>query len=266
MSGALSIKSNFIYLRVLRTIMPPILKLEILYCDEHFVAVNKPHGLLVHRSSIASDASEFALQILRNQIDRYVYPVHRLDRKTSGVLLFCYYPETVKVLQQLFTEGNVHKQYLAIVRGITEDSAVIDYPLRREDGTFQDAVTNYRTVSKTEIPYPFGIHETSRYSLVSIYPETGRMHQIRKHFAHILHPIIGDRPHGCNKQNRFFKETWNMTTMMLHALSLTFTHPFSEKKVIITATIHEEFRRMMQLMGWNEDLISKFSSFSDSLE
>ena len=110
---------------------------------------------------------------------------------------------------------------MPILRGYTEDAGTIDYPLRREDGKLQDAVTHYKTICRTEIDLPFGAHSTSRYSLVEAKPETGRMHQLRKHFAHIFHPIIADRAHGCNKQNKLFKEKWEMDTMLLHASSLS---------------------------------------------
>ena len=224
--------------------------LEVVYQDDFFVAINKPHGLLVHKSSIAKDVTEFALQILRDQLNRHVYPVHRLDRKTSGVLLFALNEDALKQAQSLFTSKTIAKKYLAIVRGYTADKGIIDYPLKRENGTTQSAVTNYCILKKAEIEVPFGKHSTSRYSLVEVSPETGRMHQIRKHFAHILHPIIGDRPYGCNKQNRLFKNKWEMDTMLLHARSLSFTHPFTKEQIGIKASVHMEFRRVCALMGW----------------
>jgi tRNA pseudouridine65 synthase len=224
--------------------------LEILFQDEHLVAINKPHGLLVHRSKIAMDAEEFALQLLRDQINHWVNPVHRLDRKTSGVLLFALNKDIEIQMHNLFAENLVSKKYLAIVRGHTPEHEDIDYPLRKENGTLQEAFTAYRTLNKAEINMALGAHATSRYSLVEAIPQTGRMHQLRKHFAHINHPIIGDRPHGCNKQNKLFKETWEMTTMLLHALEISFTHPVTLENITINAGLHDEFRRMMSLMGW----------------
>ncbi len=156
---------------------------------------------------IANDASEFALQILRDQLNQHVFPCHRLDRKTSGVLLFAKDEMTNRIMQRKFAEGQVSKKYVAIVRGYTNDKGIIDYPLKKEGvGTVQEAVTAYNTLQQTEMEIPFSGKSTSRYSLVEIEPLTGRMHQIRKHFAHIFHPIIGDRPHGCNKQNKLFKD------------------------------------------------------------
>ena len=224
--------------------------LDILYQDEYLVAINKPHGLLVHRSKIAMDAEEFALQLLRDQINHWVNPVHRLDRKTGGVLLFALNKEIEIQMHQLFSENLVSKKYLAIVRGHTPDAEEIDYPLRKENGTLQEAFTAYRTLKKGEIDLALGAHPTSRYSLVEAIPQTGRMHQLRKHFAHINHPIIGDRPHGCNKQNKLFKDTYDMMTMLLHASEVSFKHPVSNENISVNAPLHDEFKRMMNLMGW----------------
>lgn len=224
--------------------------LEILYRDEFLIAINKPHGLLVHRSSIAADASEFALQMLRDQVGRKVNPVHRIDRKTGGILLFALDKQVEIAMQQQFMENQVQKKYLAIVRGHTADTEDIDYPLRKENGTLQDAFTTYTTLKRAELDIPFGAHPTVRYSLVEAVPATGRMHQLRKHFSHIFHPIIGDRTHGCNKQNKFFKGTWDMTTMLLHASYLSFNHPITGESITIRADLQPEFKRVMQLMKW----------------
>jgi tRNA pseudouridine65 synthase len=225
-------------------------KLEILYQDDFLVAINKPHGLLVHRSKMAQDTKELALQILRNQLDQHVYPCHRLDRKTSGVLLFALDHSTNSQMQKKFLAGEVQKKYLAIVRGFTPSEMTIDYPLKNDDGKVKEAITSFKTLSQSEIPVPLGHHSSSRYSLIEVEPQTGRMHQIRKHMAHIFHPIIGDRPHGCNKQNKLFKEKWNITTMMLHASSLEFKHPVTYEKVTITASPSSEFSRTYQFLGF----------------
>ena len=224
--------------------------LDILYEDEHLVAINKPHDLLVHRTKIAAQADVFALQLLRDQINKHVYPNHRLDRKTGGVLLFGLNEDVHRAMQQQFAERQVKKKYLAIVRGFTDDEQTIDYSLKRENGTSQNAITNYITLDRVELDIPLGPHQTSRYSLLEINPLTGRYHQIRKHLAHIHHPIICDRPHGCNKQNKLFKEKFGLMTMMLHALELQFSHPISGEHVSITANLHSEFRRMLRGLGF----------------
>jgi len=225
--------------------------LEIVYQDDHLIAVNKPHGLLVHRSSIAGDAKEFALQMLRDQIGRHVSPVHRLDRKTGGLLLFAFEKEIEIAMHKQFMNGEVQKKYLAVLRGYAPDKEDIDYPLAKENGTLQEAFTSFVTLERAELEIAFGKHPTSRYSLVEATPTTGRMHQLRRHFAHIFYPIIGDRKHGCNKQNRFFKEQWEMTTMLLHASELTFRHPVTGEEINLKAPVQEEFNRVMKLMGWD---------------
>jgi len=225
--------------------------LEIIFRDEHLIAINKPHDLLVHRSPIAAEVEVFALQLLRDQVGQKVYPVHRIDRKTSGVLLFAFDKAVEIEMQKQFMDNRVGKRYLTVLRGHTPDDGEIDYPLRKENGTLQEALTTYQTLNRAELDVPFGKHSTSRYSLVEATPKTGRMHQLRKHFAHIFHPIIGDRTHGCNKQNKLFKEKWEMTTMLLHASELTFNHPASGEVVKIEASLQPEFIRVKELMGWN---------------
>jgi len=225
--------------------------LDILFRDEYLIAINKPHDLLVHRSNIAADAEVFALQLLRDQVGQKVYPVHRIDRKTGGVLLFAFNKAVEIEMQKKFADNLVSKKYLAVLRGHTPDNGEIDYPLRKENGTLQEAFTMYHTLKRAELDVPFGKHPTSRYSLIEATPKTGRMHQLRKHFAHIFHPIIGDRAHGCNKQNKLFKEKWEMTTMLLHASMLRFNHPVSGEVVTIEAPLLPEFVRLMELMGWN---------------
>jgi len=225
--------------------------LEIIFRDEHLIAINKPHDLLVHRSPIAADVEVFALQLLRDQVGQKVYPVHRIDRKTAGMLVFAFDKAVEIEMQKQFADNLVSKKYFAILRGHTPDTGEIDYPLRKENGAFQEAFTSYHTLKRTELDVPFGKHATSRYSLIEATPKTGRMHQLRKHFAHIFHPIIGDRTHGCNKQNKLFKEKWDMTTMLLHASQLTFDHPVSGRAITIEAPLQPEFIRVMELMGWS---------------
>jgi tRNA pseudouridine65 synthase len=231
--------------------------LEILFQDKDIIAINKPHGLLVHRSPIAADASEFAIQMLREQIGQMVYPAHRLDRKTSGVLLFALNKVTERALQMQFDQKKIYKSYLSIVRGYTSDTSTIDYALKNEKEVIQDAITHFKTLQKAEIPLNSGKHPSSRYSLVQAEPETGRMHQIRKHFAHIFHPILGDRPHGCNKQNKLWLENFAMNKMMLHAYALGFYHPSTKDFITIKAAPSSDFKRVSDILSFD---ISRFVS------
>ncbi len=225
--------------------------LSILFHDDFLIAINKPNGLLVHKSDIAQNTNEYAVQLLRDQIGKHVYPLHRLDRKTSGVLLFALDRETNTLMQKQFMDYQVDKTYHAIVRGFVPENGEIDYALTNDRGKTQDAVTNYKRLKTAELMLPHGKFQTSRYSLVEVKPQTGRMHQIRKHFAHIFHPIIGDRPYGCNKQNRLFLEKWNHNEMLLHAVCNRFKHPYTGKHVEISAPCHPPFEKMMQIMGWH---------------
>lgn len=223
--------------------------LEIIYQDEVMVIINKPNGLLVHRSSMAADASEFAIQVLRDQIGQKVYPVHRLDRKTSGLLVFALNEEVNKLLQMAFMNRFVEKKYLALVRGFIAEKGTIDYALTNESGKVQEAITHFQLLQQFEIEITNGKFSTARYSLVEINPETGRMHQIRKHFAHIFHPIIGDRPHGCNKQNKLFLEKWGMNSMLLHANELTFKHPISHQEMTFKASLPADFELTIERLS-----------------
>lgn len=231
--------------------MNPLLSLEIIYDDGQLIAINKPHGLLVHTTNAAAGETINALRLLRNQTGQRVFPAHRLDRKTAGVLLFAFDKSINSQMQQQFMNHEVAKTYHAVVRGYTGDSGTIDYPVADRNGMLKDAITLYRTLERIEIPVVYGKFQTSRYSLVEIKPLTGRLHQIRKHFAHILHPIIGDRPHGCNKQNRFFLEKWNHSDMLLHARSLQLRHPSTNSTIEIVAGYQQNFMRIMEILGLN---------------
>lgn len=209
---------------------------------------------MVHRSPIAADADEFAVQLLRDQLGQKVFPVHRLDRKTGGVLLFALDNEINKHMNVAFMERKVAKKYFALVRGFSPESGTIDYPLFDEKGRSHEALTYYKTIERFEVSVPFGKHETSRYSLIEANPETGRMHQLRRHFAHLFYPIIGDRPHGCNKQNKLFLEKWGMNTMLLHAAELMFQHPVTGKEIVVKARLQSEFNRVLDLMRTNNIL------------
>lgn len=222
--------------------------IEILYQDEHLIAINKPHGLLVHRSAIATNTDEYAVQILRDQIGRRVNPIHRLDRKTSGVLLFSFESETTKIIQEAFHSDEVRKEYVAIVRGHFPNTLTLDYAMTNDRGKLQDALTEFRCIAKSELPIPLGKWPSSRYSLVEAIPKTGRQHQIRKHLSHLNHPIIGDRPHGCNKQNRHFKAQWDMTNMLLCAVKLSLNLPYKDKRIEIIAPLSDVFLGMQQTL------------------
>jgi tRNA pseudouridine65 synthase len=213
-------------------------ELTLVYNDPHLVVIDKPAGLLVHRSWIAREATEFAMQKLRDQIGQRVYPVHRLDRPTSGLLVFGKDPESARLLSEQFAERQVVKRYHAVVRGYLGDG-VLDYPLKEELDKIADqqaqqhkepqtAVTAYRCVQQFELAVAVtDRHPSSRYSLMELSPKTGRKHQLRRHMAHLRHPIIGDTRHGDSRQNRYFREQHGINRLLLAATGLRFTHPYS---------------------------------------
>lgn len=225
--------------------------LDILYRDEWLVAVHKPSGLLVHRSPIAPESENFALQIVRDQIGQWVYPLHRLDRPTSGVLLFALDSETARLGGALFTERQVEKRYLAVVRGYTLEEETIDYPLREEPHLpEQQAVTRYRRLATVELPIPIGRYPSARYSLVEVWPETGRFRQIRKHFHHIFHPLIGDISHGEGRHNRLFREHFDSHRLLLYATDLHLSHPRSGNPLQLHAPLDANTQNLFAALGW----------------
>ncbi|HSF52911.1 MAG TPA: pseudouridine synthase [Algoriphagus sp.] len=230
--------------------------LDILFEDEHLVIIDKPAGLLVHRTRQAFGEEENALIQLRDQIGSWVSPVHRLDRATSGVLLFAKNEEILPLLKAQFMDRRVEKSYLTIVRGIpAEKESLIDHPLTSErSNKLQEAQTRYKVIAESEIPFnSTGRYPTSRYSLLEVDLMTGRTHQIRRHLAHIRHYIIGDKKHGDNKQNIFFEKQFNLKNLLLHAWKLTIKHPLTGEKIAVACPIPVHFQTIMQELAWNPD-------------
>lgn len=229
--------------------------LKILFQDDYYVAIHKPNGLLVHRTSIAEEQTEFALQLLRKQIKKRVYPIHRLDRPTSGVLLFTTQKSALKETMSLFQQKTIQKEYLAVVRGYTPPKETIDHPIKKDvtklNAEPKPAVTHYITLAQIELPIPVGRYQTARYSLVKIKPETGRMHQIRRHFKHINHHILRDKTYGDWRHNKMILDQYGWHPMFLHASRLQFQHPFTEKEIIITAPLNDIWQSMLNTFNWS---------------
>ncbi len=239
-------------------------ELEIVYQDEYLVALNKPSGLLVHRSWIAAHETQFAMQMVRDLTGKYVYPVHRLDRPTSGVLLFTFSSELAAQLSLMFQEKQVKKCYHAIVRGWLKEEGVLDYPLKEEldkiadkradqDKEAQDAITAYWPLAQVELPFAVSKkHATSRYGLVRLEPHTGRKHQLRRHMAHLRQPIVGDTTHGDGRHNKFFREHFGFQQLALHASSLQLPHPISGETLIIRANFPSAWQTLFEQLGWSQ--------------
>lgn len=235
--------------------------LDILYQDEWLVAVNKPSGLLVHRSMIDRNETRFALQIVRNQVGQHVFPLHRLDKPTSGVLLFALSSDVARVAGQQFERGEVEKTYLAVVRGFAPESGVINHALKeeldkmtdrkaRKDKAAQEAVTEFKRLGTVELPIAIDRYPQSRYSLVEAYPKTGRKHQIRRHMKHIAHPIIGDAKHGKGNHNRYFAEHFGAGRLLLACTRMGMDHPITGQPLTFSAPLDPVFRQLMERFGW----------------
>ena len=209
--------------------------LNILYRDDYLAIVNKPAGWLVHRTPLDKGETRFVLQALRDQIGQHVWPVHRLDKGTSGVLLFALSAEVARTLGQAFESGDgLQKTYRAVVRGWPADAGLIDHPLKRmpddmrtERMEVQPAQSRFATLRRFELPLPQQGFATTRCAEVALEPLTGRRHQLRRHMKHMAHPIIGDATHGKGPLNRAVAELMGLQRLWLHAQSLELTHPVS---------------------------------------
>ena len=213
---------------------PPI---AVLYQDDDVIVVNKPSGLIVHRGW-AQDRV-VVMSLVRNQLKRDVYPAHRLDRGTSGALLFGLHPAALRTLNAEFEAGGVEKRYLALVRGrLDPREGLVDYAIpRTEDGERVPAQTLYRVV-----------HQLEHYALVEARPLTGRLHQVRRHFKHLRHPIVLDLQHGRGRFNARCQADCGIARMALHAAEITFSHPTHGARVRVVAPLPEDllapFRRL----------------------
>ncbi|MEP1469360.1 MAG: tRNA pseudouridine(65) synthase TruC [Halieaceae bacterium] len=236
-------------------------ELPLVYRDEHLVAINKPAGLLVHRSHLDRHETRFALQMLRDQIGQHVYPVHRLDKPTSGVLIFALSSAVARQLSQQFEQRQVHKQYLAVVRGYCPEQGVIDHPLKeqrdkiadarsRDDKPAQEALTRYSRMATIELPVAVDRYPQTRYSLVQLYPETGRRHQLRRHMKHIGHPIIGDAKHGKGVHNRFMAAQYDCPRLLLACTDMSLRHPVSGEDLELHGAIGDSFAALLATFGW----------------
>jgi tRNA pseudouridine65 synthase len=230
--------------------------LEILYLDDYLAAVAKPPGLLVHRTGLDAGETRFALQMLRDQLGRPVWPAHRLDKGTSGVLLFALDADTARGLGQQFESGGaIRKTYLAMVRGWTDLEGLIEHPLRRMTDDLrvpaaqgpvkeaQEARTRYRMLQHHLLPLAQGPFESTRCALVELTPLTGRRHQLRRHMKHIAHPLLGDATHGKGPLNRAVAALLGLQRLWLHALRMELIHPATGRTVSIEAAPGEEWAR-----------------------
>lgn len=238
--------------------MPP----DILYQDDYLLAANKPEGWLVHRTGIDRHEERFLLQYLRDRAGCHLYPLHRLDKPTSGAILFAKSGEIAALTQAQLESDNSIKKYIAVCRGYCPEQGVIDYPLPpvsdfkhqrgkpKSELPRQPAVTHFRRLDTIELPFAVDRYPSSRYSLVEIQLKTGRRHQIRRHFKHIHHPLIGCPKYGKSVHNRFFAELYGCNRLLLHALHLELEHPVSGEHLALRAPLRGQFLSLIQEFGW----------------
>lgn len=247
--------------------------LHILWQDEHLVAVYKPAGWLVHRTGLDAHETRFVMQALRDQLGRHVWPVHRLDKGTCGVLLMALHREAAQALAASFATHATRKEYLALVRGWLPDVLEVEHALKPddapEDAAAQDAHTTLRCLSRLSWPESYdGRHAETRISLVQALPTTGRRHQIRRHLKHVAHPIIGDATHGKGPLNRWWAQRLGQQRLWLHARALEIAHPMSGEPMRFEAgwpaLAHlqeaQDWQKLLALPGWQPTADQQSSS------
>lgn len=218
-------------------------EIKIIHQDQWLIAVEKPSGLLVHRSDEANDKI-FLLQLLRNQIGQHVFPVHRLDRAVSGIVVFALNSEGAKLLQESLNQEATLKEYLALVRGRALSSETISLPLSNDRGIKQSALTSYEMIKVFD-----------DYSFIKVQIKTGRRHQIRRHLEHIKHHVIGDTKYGKGRINAHFREQHNLKRIFLHASKLKFFHKEADKEYLFESPLPEDLQRVMNRLDVNSSII-----------
>lgn len=250
--------------------------LTVLYQDEYLIAVEKPGGMLVHRSFLDKEQSRYALQAVRDQIGQRVYPVHRLDRPTCGILVFALSSDIARKLSEQNQQAGWQKGYLAVVRGYLKDAGELDYPLVEQldkiadkfaqtNKAAQTAITRYQPLLQVELPYSVSRYPSTRYSLIALQPITGRKHQLRRHMAHLRHPIVGDTTHGDGKHNMFFRQQLDCQRLLLCAFILRFTHPVTAEPILLQASL-AEFQDVFSALNWPTDPTYYLEHFNSFLE
>jgi tRNA pseudouridine65 synthase len=239
----------------------PFAPLPLLYRDAHLVVVDKPAGLLVHRTALDAHEQRAALQLVRDQIGAPVWPLHRLDKGTSGVLAFALDADTARHVGAQFEAGVPRKAYLALVRGWPPTSGVVDHPLARDPERpsagqpLLAARTRYERLARVEWPFATDArHPGSRYALLQLFPESGRRHQIRRHMKHVAHPLIGDATHGKGAHNRAVAAWLQVQRLWLHALSLELAHPATGAPLRIEALPDDAWRTLLAQGPWQWDV------------
>lgn len=227
--------------------------MDIIYEDDYIICVNKPNNMVVHHAKHSRNVSDETslLQLLEEKFNSKFYPIHRLDRKTSGIILLTKDTKFVSEFQNLFTENNIQKTYFGIVRGHSPETKLIDTPVKGRDAkVYKDAETHLETIANIVLDIPVKPYETSRYSLVKLTPKTGRLHQLRIHMNKISYPLIGDPKYGDKNHNIMFEEQFDCKNLFLHAYSLDFKHPFTNKTCHLQANFPSDWTKLFEKFNW----------------
>ncbi|MBS9774104.1 MAG: pseudouridine synthase [Tenacibaculum sp.] len=231
-------------------------EINIIYEDDYIVCVSKPNDVVVHHAYHSRNVAdeESLLQLLSKIYDYKLYPIHRLDRRTSGIILLAKQTEYVAKFQELFNNSLIEKVYYGIVRGYAPDNKVIDSPVKgRDANAYKEAETNLELIDKITLNIPVKPYDTSRYSLVKLTPKTGRLHQLRIHMNKISHPLIGDCKYGDKNHNTMFISNFNTNNLFLHAYSLNFIHPYTKEELNLVASFNNNWKLLFEKFKWNVD-------------
>jgi tRNA pseudouridine65 synthase len=234
------------------------MNLEIIFEDAYLLCVNKPNNVLVHHAHHSRNVADedSLLQLIEKELKIKAYPIHRLDRKTSGIIMLAKETKFVSKFQDLFKNNEIQKTYFGVVRGYSPDSKTIDSPVKgRDANVHKEALTYLKTLEKITLDIPVKPYESSRYSLVELAPKTGRMHQLRVHSNKISHPLIGDSKYGDKNHDVMFDENFGWKNMFLHAGKLEFTHPFSSESLLLKATFPKDWLTLFDKFSWKNPLL-----------
>jgi tRNA pseudouridine65 synthase len=233
------------------------MNLQVIYEDQWILCVNKPNNMVVHHAYFSRNvASELSLlQLAENEKEMKLYPIHRLDRKTSGIILLAKQKEYVAMFQQLFEKKQIEKKYFGVVRGFSPEKKIIDLPVKGKDKKkHKNAITHLSTLDSITLNIPVKPYDTSRYSLVELLPKTGRTHQLRIHTYKNNHPLLGDSKYGDINHNAMFVKEFGFQHLFLHAGVLLFNHPKTNQELCLIANFPKDWCTLLKNFNWKNPL------------
>ncbi|MDB4851139.1 pseudouridine synthase [Flavobacteriaceae bacterium] len=233
------------------------MSLEIIFKDSYCLLVTKPNNVLVHHAHHSRNKidEKSLVQLIEDQLGSRYFPIHRLDRKTSGIILLASKKEYVSTFQALFTNKEIKKVYYGVVRGYSQENRIIDSPVKGRDAlVYKEAETHLKRLDKIELNIPVKPYDSSRYSLVELTPTTGRMHQLRIHMNKLSTPLINDAKYGDKNHDTMYREQFGWTNLFLHAGSLAFTHPFSNQELILKSSFPNDWIQLFEKFYWKNPL------------